>query len=224
MILLNGGVGSRLAKNLPKQFLKINGIPIIIYSLIAADNCSEIQELIINYPHGWLEQTKRVVVEYGIKKPIKYIEAGSTRHQSVALLVKYCAYDNVVIHESARPMITSVDFDVLIAHKYGNVSYMHEIPFTVAPVDTSTTRVTGYLERDKLRNVQLPQKFIKNDLVLAHSKAKEQGLDFTEDATLLASMGIDVFFTNGSDSNFKVTTAIDVKVAGFLLGGNDSNE
>lgn len=224
LILLNGGVGSRVAADRPKQFLKINGISIIVYSLVAADSCDEIQEIIVNYPHGWLEKTQKIVAEYGIKKPVKYVEAGSTRHESVALMIQQCAYSNVIIHESARPMITSDDFDALISHESNNVSYMHEIPFTVAPVEPSTNRVTGYLERNNLRNVQLPQKFTKSELESAHSKAKNEGLEFTEDATLLASMGFDVFFTEGSDNNFKVTTPVDVRIAGFLLSGNDSNE
>ncbi|PSW19457.1 2-C-methyl-D-erythritol 4-phosphate cytidylyltransferase [Photobacterium sanctipauli] len=224
LILLNGGVGSRVAADRPKQFLNINGIPIIVFSLVAADGCDEINEIVINYPHGWLEQTQKIVEKYGIKKAVKYVEAGATRHESVALMVSECSSDNVIIHESARPMITSDDFQSLVEHHASNVSYMHEIPFTVAPVEPETGKVTGYLERSKLRNVQLPQKFVKSELESAHTMAKDKGLNFTEDATLLASMGFEVLFTDGSDNNFKVTTPVDVKVAGFLLSGNDSNE
>jgi 2-C-methyl-D-erythritol 4-phosphate cytidylyltransferase len=84
--------------------------------------------------------------------------------------------------------------------------------------------VTGSLERNKLRNVQLPQKFRKSTLVAAHEYAAREGVDFTEDATLCAIAGFDVRFLDGKDSNFKVTTPIDVQLAGYLLGGEASDE
>jgi len=71
----------------------------------------------------------------------------------------------VIIHESARPLVTAADFHRIIAHEHRDVSYMLDIPFTVAPVEPATKKVTGYLERDTLRNVQLPQKFSKETLV-----------------------------------------------------------
>jgi 2-C-methyl-D-erythritol 4-phosphate cytidylyltransferase len=95
---------------------------------------------------------------------------------------------------------------------------MLPIAFTVAPVEPASRRVTGYLERDTLRNVQLPQKFSKAALVAAHDYAQRENVVFTEDATLCAVAGSEVFFIDGADRNFKVTTKTDVRLAGYLLG------
>ena len=224
LILLNGGIGSRVAAGQPKQFVRVNGLPIIVYSLVAADAVDEIDELIINYPEGWREDVEKLVVDYAVRKPVTYVPAGNTRHESVAALLPYARNEHVLLHETARPMVTAADFRRLINTPHDNVSFMREIPFTVAPVDPETGKVTGYLERDRLRNVQLPQKYRLADLVAAHEYAEREGVIFTEDGTLAAVAGRDVYFIDGGDRNFKVTTPIDVRLAGFLLGGDDDGE
>lgn len=224
LILLNGGVGKRAGHKQPKQFLSINGIPILVYSLVAADKVDGIAEIIINYPEGWLSYVKELIKDYAIKTPISYVVAGESRHESVGMMLEQCQFDSVLIHEAARPLVNSEDFEGIISSPHPNISVMLPIPFTVAPVDPELKKVTGYLERDKLRNVQLPQKFSKSDLLKAHKYAKDKQLEFTEDATLCSVAGIDVYYMEGSDKNIKVTTATDIKVAGFLLSGGDKDE
>ena len=84
--------------------------------------------------------------------------------------------------------------------------------------------MTGSLDRSRLRNVQLPQKFAKADLQDAHSRAAEQGIEFTEDATLVADFGHPVHFIEGNDENLKVTTKTDLKMAGFLLRPEEDDD
>lgn len=224
LALLNGGVGARVAAGQPKQFIYVKGIPILVYSLVAADAVSAITQIVLNYPDGWREDVEKIVNDYAIKTPITYVPAGRTRHESVAKMLEHVTNDSVVIHESARPLVTAADFARIIAFEHPDVSFMLDIPFTVAPVDPDSHRVIGYLERDTLRNVQLPQKFAKSTLVAAHAYAAEKGVTFTEDATLCAVAGFDVRFIEGSDRNLKVTTPVDVLIAGYLLGSESIDE
>jgi 2-C-methyl-D-erythritol 4-phosphate cytidylyltransferase len=136
-------------------------------------------------------------------------------------MLSSATHDDVIIHESARPLVTKGEFAKLVAAEGRNVSLMLEIPFTVAPVDPATHRVTGYLERSTLRNVQLPQKFAKADLQDAHARAAAEGKTYTEDATLVAVTGHEVTFVDGSDRNIKVTTPTDVRLATYLLSGDE---
>ncbi len=220
LLLLNGGIGARVAAGRPKQLIKVKGLPILVYSLVAADAVDEIDQIVLNYPEGWREAVEEIVADYAIQTPVTYVPAGETRHDSVAKMLSSATNDHVVIHESARPLVGAEDFATLLAAAGDNVSLMLEIPFTVAPVDPATRTVTGYLERSTLRNVQLPQKFAKADLEDAHRRAAADGRTFTEDATLVATSGHEVRFIDGSDRNIKVTTPTDVQLATFLLGGN----
>lgn len=224
LALLNGGVGARVAAGRPKQFISVNGIPILVYSLVAADGVDAITQIVLNYPEGWREDVEKIVTDYAIKTPITYVSPGRTRHESVGLMLPHLENNHVVIHESARPLVSAADFEQIIAHEHPDVSFMLEIPFTVAPVDPETQKVTGSLNRDTLRNVQLPQKFSRDTLVAAHEYAAREGVVFTEDATLCAVAGFDVRFLDGKDSNFKVTTPVDVQLAGYLLGNEGNDE
>ena len=223
LILLNGVIGKRIAAGQPKQFLKVNGIPILVYSIVAADAVDSITEIVLNYPEDWRDTVEQIVNDYAIKTPIVYVPAGVTRHESVALMVKHCSNENVIIHESARPLVRSEDFERLAGAPHDNVSFMLPLSFTVAPVDPDEQRVTGYQERHKLRNVQLPQTFNQNSLHAGHEYAQREGTVFTEDATLVAVSGGDVRYLDGSERNFKVTTRTDVRLAGFLLQGGDED-
>jgi len=224
LLLLNGGVGKRVASDRPKQFIRVNAIPTIVYSLVAADRVPAITEIVANFPPGWQEESERVVREYAVHTPVRFVAAGDTRQESVAKLVEAATNDHVIVHESARPLVTSQDFQRLIDAPEANVAYMLPIPFTVAPVDPASRMVTGYLERETLRNVQLPQKFSRDVLQSAHERAAATGAAFTEDATLVVLDGTPVHFIDGSDRNIKVTTRTDVKLAGFLLSGGEDDD
>ncbi|GAA1483614.1 IspD/TarI family cytidylyltransferase [Brachybacterium fresconis] len=224
LILLNGGIGARTGASQPKQLLKLRGIPILVYALVTADRVEQISQIVVNYPPDWRDQVEEVLEAYAISTPVTLVEAGDSRHSSVAAMLPHCTNDDVIIHESARPLVRTSDFQRLIDSQHRNVSLMSEISFTVAPVDPETSAVTGSLERDRLRNVQLPQKFSKSDLQDAHSRALEQRTEYTEDATLVADSGFPVHFVDGSDRNFKVTTSTDLKMAGFLLRPEEDDD
>lgn len=217
LILLNGGIGSRVGTTTPKQLLKIRGIPILVYTLVTADQIPTIGQIVLNFPHGWREEIEEVLEAYAVSTPVTLIEGETTRHASVRAMIPHCRYDRVIIHESARPLATAADFRRLIDSPWQNVSLMAPIPFTVAPVDPRTRQVTGSLDRDRLRNVQLPQKFAKAALMDAHARAEREGQEYTEDATLVASAGYPVHFIDGTDQNIKVTSTTDVRIATFLL-------
>jgi 2-C-methyl-D-erythritol 4-phosphate cytidylyltransferase len=221
LALLNGGVGTRVAAGQPKQLIRVNHIPAMVYPLIAVDSIPEIDQIVLNYPPGWEDDIRKLVIDYAIQTPITYVEAGDTRHSSVAAMLEHCSNENVILHETARPLATKSDFETLIAAEHDNVSFMLEIPFTVAPVDPESRRVTGSLERSRLRNVQLPQKFSKQVLREGHAYAEREDIVFTEDATLCAVAGADVYYIPGNDRNFKITTKTDVRLAGYLLSGDD---
>jgi 2-C-methyl-D-erythritol 4-phosphate cytidylyltransferase len=195
-----------------------------VYSLITASRVEQIDQIVLNYPPEWEREVREILEDYAIGTPVVLVPAGDSRHTSVAAMLPHATNENVIIHEAARPLVRKEDFEALIAAEHPNVSLMAPISFTVAPVDPTTRAVTGSLERDKLRNVQLPQKFAKTDLQDAHDRARERHAVYTEDATLVADMGHEVFFIDGPDANFKVTTPTDLRMAGFLLRPEEEDD
>jgi 2-C-methyl-D-erythritol 4-phosphate cytidylyltransferase len=224
LVLLNGGSGRRMGAPQPKQFLKVKGIPILVYSLVAADAVPEIDQIVLNYPDGWHADVEKIVHDYAIRTRVDFVPAGETRQGSVARALDLVVNEDVILHEAARPLVRSRDFARLIAAPARNVSFMVRIPFTVAPVDPATNTVTGYLDRETLRNVQLPQKFSLADLKKGHEFAAGQSMVYTEDATLVAAAGLPVHYVDGEDTNIKVTTPTDIHLAVSLLHRGSDDE
>src|SRR5690625_7758747 len=121
LILLNGGIGSRTGADQPKQLLKLRGIPILVYALISADRVEKISQIVVNYPPNWREKIEEVLEAYAIATPVTLVEAGDSRHSSVAAMSPHCTNDDVIIHESARPLARSSDVPQLIDSQVRNL-------------------------------------------------------------------------------------------------------
>ncbi|MBS4174948.1 2-C-methyl-D-erythritol 4-phosphate cytidylyltransferase [Bacillus sp. FJAT-49736] len=200
--------------DIPKQFLLIGGKPILVHALEKIDLMEEIKEIIIPSPKEFIEKTEEVIFHYGFTTPIYCIEGGETRQDSVYKGLLETKFESVIIHEAVRPFVTVEEFRKLIYEDVENAIYGLDIPFTVLEGEEY---IENNLERDKLINVQLPQKFNKPKLLYAHECAKEEGMNFTEDASLF----FHYFHSNirvlaGSDYNIKITKPIDRKIAEII--------
>ena len=216
-ILLNGGIGARVKSDMPKQLIRIKEIPIFIYSLRVFDNLDEISEIIINYPDGWKKSIKVLIDKYAIRKKILFSDAGNSRQESVRKMLNKVKTENVIIHESARPLVDESDLKRLIGDVSDNVTMTLPIPFTVLRKNTETNFVSGNLIRSELVNILLPQKFSSTTLRECHYKAFQDGKAFTEDASLLYEYGYKVKCLEGREECFKVTTKQDILFAEQLL-------
>lgn len=218
LLLLSGGKGKRAALEYPKQFFAIAGHPMIAYSLIAARKVPDVDEIVVNAPEGYEEQTAEILAAYVPGIPTKIVQSGETRQESVRLLCDAASHDTVIVHEAARPMIKRTWFRDLLKHPAANVGYCAPISFSMCSVDHNTGRITGAVPRESTLNVQLPQKFNLATLRAGHKKAVAENTEFTEDAALCQTMlGADVFFIEGETSNIKVTNPEDFHVVKLLV-------
>lgn len=218
LLLLNGGVGSRLALDIPKQFHEVNGHPLIAYSLIAASKIEVISEIVINAPEGYEARTREILDHYAGGKPVTLVEAGRSRQQSVHRLVEVATTPRVLIHETARPMVTKDMFQALIDHEADNVGYFNDILFSMCRVDRKTQTVSKNVRREKVFNIQLPQKFDRSTLAAAHEAALKKGVTFTEDAVMVHKMtDAKVHVLPGDSRNIKVTTKNDLITISQLI-------
>jgi len=212
MIVLAGGVGKRIGRPFPKQFLLLGGKPLLIHVLEKARAIPAIDRVVITCPEAHLEETRRLVANHGFDARFKSILGGGSRQESVFLgLAELADCDSVIIHEAVRPLVTVDEFRALIDADDPNAMFGIPIPFTVLK---GHDYVEDLLERDELVNVQLPQKFDRAKLVAAHEAARRDGTSFTEDASLFHRYaGERVRILPGSERNIKITVPTDVVTA-----------
>lgn len=209
MIILAGGVGKRMNKPVPKQFLILAGKPIIIHVLEKVEQLADVERVVITCPAEFVEETRTLLRHRNLEGRFGCIEGGETRQESVYLgLGELGECERVVIHEAVRPFVTLAEFRALIDSEFENAIYGTRIPFTVL---AGHDYVEDILERARLVNVQLPQKFDAAKLKRAHEAARADGIEFTEDASLLFHYErSQIRILEGSEKNIKITEPTDL--------------
>ena len=215
-ILLSGGVGSRSGMDIPKQYCKLKGKTIFTYCVEEIVNAGLTEELIIVYGDGYLSLINELLEPFIHHfKSLKFTTGGSTRQASVYNGLKLCSGEIVVLHESARPLITADDLILIRDHVSENVTMGQDIHFTV--LKKKNGKITSILKREELFNVQLPQKFNLQQLLAAHKRAEIEGRTFTDDSSMVFTYSGDVSVIDGSVENIKITTPNDFLIAEEIL-------
>jgi D-ribitol-5-phosphate cytidylyltransferase len=215
MIVLAGGIGKRIGRPVPKQFLLLGGNPLIVHVLEKVRSLDRIEQVVITCPASHLEETRDLVANHGFGERFRCIEGGTTRQESVYRgLEALDGFESVLIHEAVRPLVTTEEFRALLDADDPNAMFGIPIPFTVLKGDEY---VEDLLERSELVNVQLPQKFDAALLRQAHDAARRDAAHFTEDASLFFRYAdAPVRILAGSERNLKITVPTDLVVAEAL--------
>lgn len=227
-LLIAGGIGQRMNMNTPKQFILVNGKPVIIYTLEAFQNNDNIDEIAVVCLKDWVDDLKSWAQKYGITKLTTIVEGGATGMESLrrgmyALSEKYDDEDIIVIHDAVRPLISEkiIDDNIEGVKKYGNA-------ITVLPSNSallysenklSSNRV---VDRDLIANTQTPQSLRLGKFREIHLEALDKGIEDTvATCTLLVELGNTVYFVDGDEMNFKITTAEHIDLLKAYLNMRD---
>lgn len=216
MVLLASGTGSRMGGNVPKQFLELEGKPVIIHTLESFIYLPSITEVIIVSAieqHVYLED---VISKHLPTLNYKIVAGGDERQDSAFNGISETTNDYLLIHEAARPFVTPKEFQLLMDTASEAITFGAPIPFTVLQ---GTDQVDGILDRSQLINVQLPQKFNKQLLLTAMTTAQQEKKYFTEEASLFKYyyQDIKISILKGKQENIKITYPLDLILANELI-------
>lgn len=221
-IIPAAGFGVRMNAKIPKQFLELDGKPILAVTLEKFNRCSLVDGIIIVVPADDVEFCiKEIVEKFGIDKAVKVTAGGKRRQDSVRAGIKAIEgrCDYVLVHDGVRPFIKIGTIEDTIGALKNERAVITAIPAkdTVKRVEGEGYVAKTY-ERKLLWLVQTPQAFRYDDIYNAHMKAEAEKWDeVTDDAVLMEKLGIPVKVVLGSEENIKVTTPHDLEYAGFLL-------
>lgn len=224
-VILAGGRGQRMGGDVPKQFMEVNGKPIIIHTLDVFENHPLIDAIIVVCLEQWTDKVHTMVDIYNINKVAKIIEGGDNVQQSICYGLKaakeWCVQKAegktqvtddcmVVIHDSVRPVINEnlITTNIENARIYGN-------SITVAPpTETFIIEENGkhrLFPRKQVHIVRAPQVFPLNEILKLHEQAAHDGrLDYSDCCSLMCEYGIPFHETMGESTNIKITYPEDI--------------
>ena len=209
-IIPAGGTSSRFGKT-NKLLEKINGKEVIKYTIEAFEK-SNVNKIIICANVAIIDELQNIFKE---SKKVRIIEGGASRQNSVfnGLRAEECDY--VLIHDGARPMITTD----LINTAIEEVVTKKALTVATKTIDTikevQDGKIIQTIDRSKLYNTQTPQAFEYNMIKNAHEQL--YGQNFTDNAGMLEALGQTVYILNGSYKNIKITTQNDIEIAKIYL-------
>jgi 2-C-methyl-D-erythritol 4-phosphate cytidylyltransferase len=219
-VILAAGSAKRMEQEVPKQFLRIGGKPIIIYVMEVLEKTGMFDRFIVTTLPGYESHYDELIRTYHLRG-IELVSGGATRQESCRLALAHVKTERVLIHEAARPFITDQFIRRLVEYPDAAVVPVLPIDFTVSE---GGDYMTAILNRGQLRNIQLPQVFDTPTIVKAHERALSEGFDATEDSTLVFRMGTPVRFVPGLRENFKITDRFDLFVAERIKQARDEGD
>jgi 2-C-methyl-D-erythritol 4-phosphate cytidylyltransferase len=231
VIIPAAGLGTRMAPPHPgkaksKQFAELNGTPILIHTLRKFAASPHVAEIYIALrPEEIPEFRARLEKETEIqRKPVKLVEGGEHRQQSVANALAAISAetdDIVLVHDAVRPFVSDEIIGQVIqaAQKYGAAIAGMPAVDTVKQVDRTAEGavITTTIPRERVVMAQTPQGFRYGVLKKAFNEATADGFLGTDEASLIERAGGDVAVVMGSPRNIKITTPSDMELAEFFL-------
>jgi len=217
VIIVAGGRGLRMGGDVPKQFLPVGGIPILMRTIMRFHEYSSDLKIILVLPSSQQNYWQSLCEKYDFHIPYILADGGDTRFASVKNGLSFIPDDThgvVGVHDGVRPF-ASVD---VITDCYRSAS-VHEAVIPVIRVVETLRHVAGNtVPRDDYRLVQTPQTFDIQLLKKAYSQTYRDS--FTDDASVVESIGSKVILVDGNPENIKITTPFDLTVAEALSRSN----
>lgn len=234
-VIFAGGVGSRMnSKSRPKQFLELNGKPILIYTMELFDNHSQVDAIVCVCLDSWIPFLKKMIRKFEINKVVKIVPGGASGQESIynglcaaEVYLKEQGESNgiVLIHDGVRPLIT----EKTITDNIETVKACGSCITCVPAIETCiVSQQDGSLEIPKRADCKLaraPQSFYLNDIIGAHRKSMQQGkTDFIDSCSMMSYYGMKLGLIEGPMENIKITTPTDYFVLRAMVEVHENQQ
>lgn len=225
-LLIAGGSGNRMGQDIPKQFMHVDGCPIIIHTMKCFQRHPDIGAIAVVCLKGWETVVQSYANQFCLDKLKWIFPGGETGMESIhngiyGLRDAGCKDDDLVlIHDSVRPLLSQdiISSNIAVCQAYGYAItgiQCREAILESADGFASTTSIP----RDSLIRTQTPQTFRLRNIIQAHEEAKARGItNSVASCTLLAELGgREMHIVPGSEKNIKITTVEDLEILKALM-------
>lgn len=214
VIITAGGIGKRLANDIPKQFLMLGALPILAHSIKAFYEFDQTIQVIVTLPKEWITYWESKVKEIKFEVLHQTVAGGEERFHSIRNALSYTTGEQIAIHDGVRPFVSKETISRCFA---GLTNFKAVIP--VLPLKDSIRIVNDKESKASnrliFRLVHTPQCFHAEVLYRAYQQA--YAVNITDDAALVEQMGESIHLVESNEENIKITTPSDLLFAQFMI-------
>lgn len=233
-LIFAGGTGQRMnTKTKPKQFLELNGKPIIIHTIDNFECHPQIDAIVVVCVKEWISHMEHLLEKYHVNK-VKWVVPGGTSGQEsirngLDILWADCSVPKdalVLIHDGVRPLINedTISKNIACAEQHGNAVTVTPATETIINV-TDEDEISNILDRNTCRMARAPQTFRLEDILEAHRKAELDGnLQMIDSAMLMSHYGSALHIVEGPFENIKITTPSDFYIFRAIYEARENSQ
>jgi 2-C-methyl-D-erythritol 4-phosphate cytidylyltransferase len=225
-ILPAAGLGTRMGAETPKQFLELDGVPIVVLSVRRIAACDLVTDIIVATRADGIAKLEEWIRGEKLKQKVRVVRGGDSRQDSVAAALEEVTNDTelVLVHDAVRPFVTREQITRVIeeARRYHAailgipaMDTVKEVKRASLPEDVAL--ITATIPRERVVLAQTPQVFSTKLLKDALARAQADGVSVSDEAGLVERLGHDVHVVLGSERNIKITKPADMELARFFL-------
>lgn len=234
-VVFAGGSGSRMnTKSRPKQFLELNGKPIIIYTIELFDNHPDIDGIVVVCLESWIPFLEKMIKKFEINKVVNVIPGGVSGQDSIykglcyaEKFVKSEDYGNtiVLIHDGVRPLITEETITENIAKVKECGSCITCVPAIETVIVDQHDGSLGIPRRSDCMMARAPQSFYLKDIIEAHRQSHRDGSgEFIDSCSMMSHYGYKLGIIHGPMENIKITTPTDFFVLRAMVEVHENQQ
>lgn len=230
-VIFAGGTGQRMnTKTTPKQFLKLHGKEIIIYTLERFENHPEIDKIVVVCLEPWIPTLKRLIERNYLTKVASVVPGGDSGQGSIRNGIYEAARlfpeDSIVlIHDGVRPLLDEETISACIQSVKDHGSAVTVVPATETIVQAEDGKIFNMIDRHSCRIARAPQCFYLGEIKRAHEMAQKDGReDFIDSAYLMSHYGHSLYVVEGGSENIKITTPPDFYIFRAITDARENSQ
>ncbi len=232
-VIFAGGSGKRMhTRGTPKQFLEVDGKPIIIHTLEKFEMCPDVDAVVVVCLEAYIPYLKKLTGRYMLEKVLRIVPGGKTGQESIyygLCSARELAGEGkaiVLIHDGVRPLITKelITANIKTAEAEGNAVTVAPATETIFQFEHDTKIVSRIYDRSTCFVAKAPQTFVLKDILDAHEQAREKHQEYIDSASLMKAYGYTLHTVESTPDNIKVTTPSDYYMLKAIMTEKEHSE